>query len=713
VVDVRAGALTAGLLLLTLASISIAAPAPRLTLTEDAGVARVAAPVTIGVPLPKGWLRAGESAHLEGSSGALPTQQRVLGQWPDGSARWLLLDFQADLEGRQRREFELQRGAGPASSRKVSVQARGDDVEIDTGAVRLLVGRGSGGFFRVLSLAGKGVQAEPVRGEMTSGGRAWSAEPPAEMVVEERGPLRVAVTLRGRYGNGFGYDVRLEAYAGLGRVRVLHTFVNGLSAATTSLERIRLHLPAPGEGKAAQWSALAVGGEDLGGELGKGARVTQVDAHTLAAAGGPRPGRLSGWFELRGPAFRMGVDAPFFWQEFPQAMEASASGLTYDLWADVAGPAPVGVGAAKTHELLLVYGGGAERGLGPGRGVTAAPNPAWVAASGALWNAVDPGREQRFVAEVAAAFSRYTLSVDSEGWDEAGACAPGGREVRRKGFYGMLNWGDWNFRGYHDTTKDCDAWGNQEYDLTQVLALLFAADGRADVREFLTASARHYAEVDRIHHQPDHPEWVGMNHPKNPQHFTFEFGGVDLGHTWLEGLFTYHFLTGEPRARAAAVGIADYLVRRLGRGIKGNPRQFGWPALALAAAYEATGEARYRDAAIEYAQLGIRAHPVPGKVGKDWKLGILAEGVSYVHAVGGGAALETWLRTYAATVLERRLKDVRYYPGVAYVGRLEKGDSPHARAARAAAGRIVFGDWGKPFTIGGRVGFRILWLLDS
>jgi hypothetical protein len=338
------------------------------------------------------------------------------------------------------------------------------------------------------------------------------------------------------------------------------------------------------------------------------------------------------------------------------------------------------------------------------------PDPKWTAASRALPNAVDPEREAAFVSQVESAFVRYGRSVDTEPWDEAGACAPGRAEIRRRGFYGMLNWGDWNFRGYHDTTKGCDAWGNQEYDLTQVLGLLFASSGRADVRPFLAAAARHYAEVDRIHHQPKYPEWVGMNHPKNPQHFSFELGGVDLGHTWVEGLFTYHLLTGEPRAREAAVGISDYLVRRLRRGIRGNPRQFGWPALALAAAYETTGESRYREAAVEYARLGVAAHRVPEKIGKDWKLGLLAEGVTYAHAVSSEPSLTAWLERYAAVVMKSRPKDVRYYPAVAYVAAI-KGDAAMSEAARAAAGRIALGDWGKPFTIGARAGYRILSLL--
>ena len=112
----------------------------------------------------------------------------------------------------------------------------------------------------------------------------------------------------------------------------------------------------------------------------------------------------------------------------------------------------------------------------------------------------------------------------------------------------MWNWGDWNFRGYQDTTKGTDSWGNLEYDTAYVLALTYAASGDAEVYDQMVAAARHFIDVDTIHACPTHPEWVGMNHPKNPLHFSFELGGPDLGHTWTQGSLAYYYLTGDERA---------------------------------------------------------------------------------------------------------------------------------------------------------------------
>jgi hypothetical protein len=276
----------------------------------------------------------------------------------------------------------------------------------------------------------------------------------------------------------------------------------------------------------------------------------------------------------------------------------------------------------------------------------------------------------------------------------------------------MFNWGDWNFPGYHDTTKGCDAWGNLEYDMPQVLALAYAATGERQYYDAMVAAARHFMDVDRIYYQAERPNWVGMNHPKNPLHFTFELGGVDLGHTWTEGLLSYYYLTGDERGLAAARGIADYLVKRAGTTpLRGNPRQWGWPQIALVAMYEATGAAEYRDAALAYARGGMAAFPPDRLVG--WKLGILADGLAYTHAATADTAISAWLLKYAAAVgAQEGMLDARFLPGAAYAARLGRGDAA-APALAGAVARLKFGSWGKPFTIAGRLGFRLLALKDG
>jgi hypothetical protein len=229
------------------------------------------------------------------------------------------------------------------------------------------------------------------------------------------------------------------------------------------------------------------------------------------------------------------------------------------------------------------------------------------------------------------------------------------------------------------------------------------------MHEAMTVAARHFMDVDTVHFQRQHPEWVGMNHPKNPLHFTFELGGIDLGHTWSEGLLSYYYLTGDERGLAAARGIADYLQRRGGSVLRrANPRQLGWPQVALLAVYEATGERAYLESAQVYARRALELFPAE-KV-NHWKHGVLADALAYTHALTRDPAIEQWLRTYAQIIGRRRQIEARFIPGIAYVARWSK--NPELRAlALAEVQRIDLGGWGKPFTLGGRLAFRVYSLL--
>ena len=57
-------------------------------------------------------------------------------------------------------------------------------------------------------------------------------------------------------------------------------------------------------------------------------------------------------------------------------------------------------------------------------------------------------------------------------------------------------------------------------------------------------------------------------------------------------------------------------------------------------------------------------------------------------------------------------EDMRAFPAVAYVAALT-GNAAMREAARARARRLDLGSWGKPFSINGRIGFRIESLLGA
>lgn len=648
---------------------------------------------------------------------ATAVQSRVLSRWPDGSVRWVLLDWQLELQAKQERTVQVERGSRVAPPSAVKVSDHADRIEVDTGPLQFAVPRTRYAVLSDVRLNGTPIGAQPVVSFFNADGQRLDAQAPVSVAISEAGPLRVRLEVRGHYAADFDYVVRIDAFAGQPFVRIYHSFEQHSARPYVSVQQFGLDIPITLKGPAT-YSAGLESAPLSAGLPANGFVLFQEDNDVLHAGGVRRTGRARGWVDLRDGVHGVAAAARFFWQQYPQSFRLHSAGVTYNMWAPEAAAAKVGMGAAKTHELVL-YFHSAEP---PPAGLLAALahplvgrlDPQWVVATGALRNSVAPNAATaNFLHALAAGYQRYQEHAVVERWDDSGqvTCPDRAHERPRTGFFGMLNWGDWNYPGYHDNTKGCDAWGNLEYDLTQVLALAYAATGERGYFEGMVAAARHFMDVDRVHYQHDHPNWMGMNHPKNPLHFAFELGGVDIGHTWTEGLLSYYYLTGDERGVEAARGIAHYLEWRLHAGIgRGNPRQWGWPQIALIATYEATGEEGYKAAAQEYARRGMAAWP-PEQIAA-WKMGILADALAYTHSVTGDPAIRDWLTRYATAVMARGSKsDARYFPAIAYVGQIT-GNAGYTNAATALVSRLQFGSWGKPFTIAGRLGFSILSLTN-
>jgi glycosyltransferase involved in cell wall biosynthesis len=477
------------------------APIPITVRAED-DVARHRWPLTVSVPFARGLLQRGQAVKVvDEHGGAAPVQARPLVTWPDGSVRWLLLDTQVDVKPRHAHRLRVEPGAAPAPAATVRATEGEDGVTIDTGAMHFLVPKKRFAIVDAVQLRG---EAKPLTGPLgavlVAGERTGQAQPPTRIVVSEKGPLRARVDLQGTYDNHFDYLVRIEAYAGHSVVRVWHTFINRFPSPNVSVPRIGLELPLAEPFPKYRYDSE--GAKPIAGNLrDEGLRLFQPDNIAYQVNGVASAGHLSGWIELEGLRGTVGLSSRWFWQEYPQSITARADKLVYNLWAPEADPANAGVGVAKTHEFALWFA--KPQASTPGIGAAlAAPllgvvDAAHIAHSAALPAALAPqGASARFVNNALIAARRYAARNEIEVWNDCGAVHCDTAERPRTGAYGMWNWGDWNFRGYKDTTKGTDSWGNQEYDTSAVLAWTYAASGAPDVHDMMVAAARHF--IDRF-----------------------------------------------------------------------------------------------------------------------------------------------------------------------------------------------------------------------
>jgi rhamnogalacturonyl hydrolase YesR len=135
--------------------------------------------------------------------------------------------------------------------------------------------------------------------------------------------------------------------------------------------------------------------------------------------------------------------------------------------------------------------------------------------------------------------------------------------------------------------------------------------------------------------------------------------------------------------------------------------------IALVGVWDATGESRYRDAALDYALAAVEANrPTPAT--GDWKMGILADGLAATHAATGDDRLRRWLVDYAEALVAEpvRYQDPRFSLPLGYLAALTH-EPRYAARARAAAAALKLSGWGKPLAAMGRTGFRLLAPLAS
>jgi hypothetical protein len=102
----------------------------------ESGVDRTQQPVRVGVPLPKGSVTDNLGVpQLTVLGGATAAQFSTLATWPDGSVKWALCEYPADLAaGSSSTAFSIDKGAGNFGGANLA-SVSGSVTTIDTGVI--------------------------------------------------------------------------------------------------------------------------------------------------------------------------------------------------------------------------------------------------------------------------------------------------------------------------------------------------------------------------------------------------------------------------------------------------------------------------------------------------------------------------------------------------------------------------------------------------
>ncbi|MBL8028617.1 MAG: hypothetical protein JNL74_19490, partial [Fibrobacteres bacterium] len=181
-----------------------------VTLTENAGVNRNNEIVSVGIPLRMGEIPnqvMGTEAPL-GISG-IPAQFKVLSNWYDGSARFVLATFKQNFSSGESKQVYFGKGGGNASQTELVLTDRNDTLTINTGLIRVellkgkkfnMVNRAWRGSNLIVDNSGSGGLIikqfkDSYNDSLTFRGAALTDS----FIVEESGPVRSCVYVVGRF----------------------------------------------------------------------------------------------------------------------------------------------------------------------------------------------------------------------------------------------------------------------------------------------------------------------------------------------------------------------------------------------------------------------------------------------------------------------------------------------------------------------------------
>lgn len=570
-----------------------------ITVRNPHAVAAESWPVTHGVPFPRGELASADDVRLMRNGNEVPAQMAVTCRWLDGSVKWVLLTFMADVSAEGETAYSLEFGRG------VKRHCTGEPIARREG--RMVVLRPAETGFRI-DAVGRIVlpnQKPCDTRVLSAAGAAYEWAGDALITIEENGPIRAVVKTVGRLEASNGNDAlriekRVECFRGQPYIRIWHTLIVETEHEFSEFQSIGFDVPSGARGA---WHIPREQEEPL--ELHNSGRIVQRFDREIAVGGKTLEARVTG--TALGPD--MAVAVRDFWQNYPKGFRIGESTVHVDLCPEfqaghydqfpfedeghqlyyylLNGRYKLKRGMAKTHELFMSLDDECEdlatQSMFFHRPLLATPSPEWMCDSKAFYDVVARDETK---------FKAYENAIDANLKTYV-------KRRERQHDYGMMNYGDW----YGERGSN---WGNIEYDTQHAFLLEYVRSGNPEAFFLADQTERHNRDIDTIHWAPDDDMigavyvhqmcHVGGYYDKSvPDTLGFPRAGYSVSHAWAEGHFNHYFLTGDRRSYETGRAVVDYFARKMLQ----RPYDFtscrvpGWHLIMNAIAYAATSDPYY------------------------------------------------------------------------------------------------------------------------
>ena len=603
-----------------------------LLIEERSGRARIKEPVTVGVPLRQGAVHDPASLSLFDPQGRqCPVQSETLAHWFDGSAKWVLFDFTADVGANTQAVYVIRSGKHQPStivSPSLSVKESAEQIVIDTGKAIFCLNRNvCKPFDRVVIGQADLLAPQGSSFELTDENGEVYLPIIDDLGIESTGPLRVTVRGGGEMQSASGnklarFVTRLSFYEGSSFVEIRNILHNPKAArhpgglwdlgdeGSLYFTDLSLHLPlATRKNLSVRWKTQPIqlfrkqaavdveiyqdssGGENWQstnhvnrfGQVTQSFRGYRVTAEDSMIEEGLRATPI---LTLAGNGGGLAATSDKFWQNFPKAIGAHQDELVVRLFPKQFSDCfELQGGEQKTHTIYLEF-------TGPGE---VPADLSWV------HNRLLPRATPEWYAESNACSYLSPLSQDSSSECQAliNVAIDGPRSffARREIIdeYGWRHFGDL-YADHEAVNHSGDvplvAHYNNQYDVIYGSLIQYLRSGDARWFELMQDLARHVIDVDIYHTEEDRPAYNGglfwhTDHyldAGTATHRSFSKtvlakkdaasygGGPANEHNYTTGLLYYYFLTGDLFAREAVISLANWVINM----DDGSHRFLGW-----------------------------------------------------------------------------------------------------------------------------------------
>lgn len=199
---------------------------------------------SIGVPCPEGAIFDLKHLILSAEGQLQPHHATQLASWADGSAKWILLDFQSSIKSKAKKQLQLLCNKGSnehtlhkSQAMQIVLSDTDDAYLVDTGAARFLLNKYNANIFDQVSIGSNGILSEtPGCIQLTDkSGSLTTTTVTATCSSDPANTLRKKIIIDGFFQNSSGqnlvdFNLKLTFYAGLATVKCEFTLLNPQAA---------------------------------------------------------------------------------------------------------------------------------------------------------------------------------------------------------------------------------------------------------------------------------------------------------------------------------------------------------------------------------------------------------------------------------------------------------------------------------------------------